>query len=172
LAACGGRDPFDIGWTQSPDTVLLFSLAHPDLNLPSAFDFHLGVSRIIEAPSSTGKWDVILDTQDAQFVFLLPEVLGIPSEARMIELPGLTFDEVAEAPTDSTTYTIDDAVPVRLGSIYVIRTHVGSDQFGLNCFFYAKLEALEVDIQAGTLLFVYDANPLCGDKNLIAPGQN
>ena len=172
LTACGGTDPFDIGWTQSPDTVILFSLARPELNLPSAFDFHLGVSHVLEAPASTGQWDLVLDTQDGAMVFLLPQVLGIPSEARIIELPGLTFDEVAEAPSDSTAYTIDDVVSVELGSVYVVRTHTGSDQFGFNCVFYAKMEALAVDLERGTLLFVYDANPLCGGTDLIAPGQN
>jgi hypothetical protein len=172
LTACGGTDPFDIGWTQSPDTVILFSLARPEPNLPSAFDFHLGLAHVLEAPASTGQWDLVLHTQDGRLVFLLPEALGIPSDARIIELPGLTFDEVAEAPSDSTAYTIDDVVTVNLGSVYVVRTHTGSDQFGFNCVFYAKMEALEVDPERGTLLFVYDANPLCGGTDLIAPDQN
>lgn len=172
LSACSGRDPFDIGWTQSPDTVLLFSLSRPELNLPSAFDFHLGVTHVLEAPASTGQWDVVLDTQGDELVFLLPEVLGITSEARIIELPGLTFDEVSEAPSDSTTYTIDEAVSLATGSVYVVRTHKGSDQFGFNCLFYAKMQPLEIDIERGTLVFVYDANPLCNDTDLIAPDKN
>lgn len=172
LSACGGRDPFDIGWTQSPDTALIFSLARPDLNLPSAFDFHLGIAQVLESASSTGQWDVVLDTQGDQFVFLLPEVLGIPSEARILELPGLSFDEVVEASSDTTSYTRDEPVPVRSGSVYVIRTHTGSDQFGFNCLFYAKLEAVEIDLQGGSLLFVYDANPLCNDRDLVPPDQN
>ncbi len=169
LSACGGRDPFDIGWTATPDTALIFSLARPDLNLPSAFDFHLGVAQVVESPASTGLWDVILDTQNDEFVFLLPEVLGIPSEARILELPGLNFDEVREAPEDTTIYTIDEPVPITLGSIYVIRTHQGSDQFGFNCLFYAKMEALEIDLSGGSLLFLYDANPLCNDRDLVPP---
>ncbi len=172
LAACGGRDPFDIGWTQSPDTALIFSLARPDLNLPSAFDFHLGVAQVLESPRSTGLWDVVLDTQGNELVLLLPEVLGIPSEARMLELPGLNFDEVREAPSDTTTYTKDAAIAVKSGSVYVIRTHAGSDQFGFNCLFYAKMEALEIDVAGGSLLFVYDANPLCNDRDLIPPDKN
>ena len=171
LAACGGRNPFDIGWTQTPDTALLYSLARPELNLPSAFDFHGRVARIVESPRSTGLWDVILDTQDDQLVFLLPEVLGIPSEARIIQLPGLSFDDVREAPADTTAYTKDEAVPLALGSVYVIRTNLGSDRFGFSCVFYAKMEALEIDVPLGTLRFVYDANPNCGDRDLIPPDE-
>jgi len=169
LAACGGRDPFDIGWIQTPDTALLYSLARPELNLPSAFDFHGGVARIVESPRSTGLWDVILDTQEDQLVFLLPEVLGISSEARIIQLPGLSFDDVREAPADTTAYTIDEPVPLAFGSVYVIRTRVGSDRFGFNCVFYAKMEVLDIDVQGGTLRFVHDTNPLCGDRDLIPP---
>jgi len=172
LTACKRRDPFDIEWIESPDTSLLFSLARPDLNLPSAFDFHLGVARVVESPSSTGQWDVILDTQDDQLIFLLPEVLGIPSQARIIELPGLAFEEVRKAPSDTTAYTIDEAVPIRLGSVYVIRTNQGTDQFGFSCLFYAKMEALEIDLTGGTLLFVHDANPLCNDQDLVPPDEN
>ncbi len=151
---------------------MIFSLARPDLNLPSAFDFHLGVAQVLESPTSTGLWDLALDTRGGEFVFLLPEVLGIPSEARILELPGLSFAEVREAPADTTTYTADEAVTVRSGSVYVIRTHVGSDQFGFDCLFYAKMEALELDVAGGSLLFVYDANPLCNDRDLISPGEN
>ena len=171
LAACEGRNPFDIGWTQTPDTVLLYSFAR-ELGLPSAFDFHGRVSRIVEAPLSAGLWDVMLDTQDDQLVFLLPEVLGIPSEARIIELPGLIFDDVREAPADTTAYTSDEAVPLALGSVYVIRTKLGPDRFGLNCVFYAKMEALKIDVLVGTLRFVYDANPLCSDRDLIPPDKD
>ncbi len=172
LAACEGRNPFDIGWIQTPDTVLLYSFARPELNLPSAFDFHGRVTRIVEAPGSTGLWDVILDTQDDQLVFLLPEVLGIPSAARIIELPGLRFDDVREAPADTTAYTSDEAVPLALGSVYVIRTNLGPDRFGFDCVFYAKMEALEIDVPLGTLRFVYDANPLCSDRDLIPPDED
>ena len=171
LAACEGRDFFDVGWTETPDTALLYSLARPELNLPSAFDFHLGVARVLEAPGTTGQWDVVLDTRDGRLVMLLPGVLGISSEARIIELPGLNFAEVTEAPADTTAYTIDQAIPLRFGSVFVIRTHLGSDQFGFNCVFYAKMEALDIDVQGGTLRFVHDANPLCGDRDLVAPND-
>ncbi len=172
LASCEAQDPFDIGWIQSPDTALLYSIARPELNRPSAFDFHLGVARIVESPNSTGLWDVVLDTRDDQLVFLLPADLGIESEARVLELPGQSFDDVAEAPADTTAYSREGPVALALGSVYVVRTHVGRDQFGFNCMFFGKMEALEINVATGTLLFVHDTNPLCGDRDLIAPGRN
>ncbi len=172
LASCEARDPFDIGWAQSPDTALLYSLARPELNRPSAFDFHLGVARIVESPGSTGLWDVLLDTRGDQLVLLLPGALEIESKARIVELPGRRFDDVAEAPADTTAYLSDGPLPLALGSVYVVRTRVGPDQFGFNCMFFGKMEALEINVAAGTLLFVHDTNPLCGDRDLIAPGRN
>ena len=169
FAACEARNPFDIGWTQSPDTTLLYSLARPELNLPSAFDFHNGIAYVVESPRATGAWDVVLDSEDGRLVFLLPRGLGIPSEAKILELPGLSFDEVREAPADTTAYTSDEPVGLDLGSVFVIQTHVGRDRFGFNCVFYAKMEALEIDVPRGTLRFVYDANPICRDRDLIPP---
>ena len=166
-AACG-RNPFELTWVDPKvDTALIYSMVRPELNLPSAFDFHGHRLVRIEAPGSTGGWDVVLDTQGGQLVLLPPGVLGIESEAGIVAFPGLRFDELTEAPRDTASYKRDEPIALDASSSYVIRTHRGPDRFGIQCVFYAKFEPLEIDPELGTLLFVYDVNPLCGERSLV-----
>ncbi len=167
VAACG-RNPFELTWVETrADTVLLYSLVRPELNLPSAFDFHGHKSLRIEAPGSTGGWDVVLDTQGGQLVLLPPGALGIESEAGIVPFPGLRFADLTEAPKDTASYKRDEPIALEAGTSYVVRTHRGPDRFGIQCVFYAKLEPLEIDPVLGTLWFVYDVNPLCGERSLV-----
>ena len=91
VASACGDDPFAIRWTESPDTVLLYSLARPELNLVSGFNFQSRFPVTVEGPTSTGNWDVAVDTRDNQIVLLPPGALGISSRAGIAELPGKTF---------------------------------------------------------------------------------
>ncbi len=167
VGACG-ENIFDVKWTQpNVDTVLLYSLARPELNLPSGFDFLDRIAMRIHQPGATGLWDLVLDTQDGQLVFLPPGALEIVSDAMVLSLPGMAFDDVIEAPKDTTLYSRDSAIPVELGSVYVLRTHQGQDRFGLPCSFYGKLEPLDVDPAVGTVRFKYDVSTLCDDLGLV-----
>jgi hypothetical protein len=166
--ACGS-DPFAINWVESPDTVLLYSLARPQLNLFSGFDFYNRVPVRIEDAEATGNWDAAVDTRNGQIVLLAPGAFGVDSKARVARIPGVTFSEVIEAPADTTLYTATAAVPVELGSVYVMRTRQAYGSFGRVCVYYAKLEPLEIDPVGGTLRFVYDASPSCNDRKLIPP---
>ena len=167
LNACDD-DPFKIKWESDPDTVLLYSLARPELNLLSAFDFVRRVPVRIESPSSAGEWDLAIDTQDGELVFLPPGAVGIQnSKARITELPGVRFLDLKEAPRDSTLYVSDRGLPIHLGSTYVFRTRQESGLYGQICVFYGKLEPLAVDAETGTVTFVYDASPDCNNRRLI-----
>jgi hypothetical protein len=167
--ACGD-DPFQVDWQLRPDTVLLYSLARPELNLVSAFNFNRRTTVRIEAPSATGTWDLALDTQGGELVFLTPGAVGVPgSRARIIELPGVTFDEIREAPADTASYVSDEPVQVTTGLLYVVQTNETAGGFGRRCVYYAKLEPLEADPVAGTLRFRFDASPVCNDRSLVPP---
>ena len=167
LSGCG-ENIFEQKWTLArADTVLIYSLARPELNLPSGFDF---VSRLpveIQSPGATGSWDVLLDTQDDQLVFLLPGALDITSKTLILPMPGMSFDDVLRAPKDTTLYMRDLPVPVQTGTVYVLRTHEGRSRFGLSCVFYGKLQPLVVEPTNGVLQFVYDVNTLCDDRALV-----
>ncbi len=165
--ACG-ENIFDIKWSFSNvRSALLYSLARPELNLPSAFNFLEGVAVELQEPGATGTWDLVLDTQDGQLVFLPPGALGITSEVMVLEVPGTDFDDVTEAPADSTLYSRDQPVPVETTSTYVLRTREGVTQFGGRCVFYGKFQPTAADPALGTVTLQYDVSPLCNDLGLI-----
>ncbi len=164
-------DIFRLRWSSDPDTALVYSLARPELNLPSGFDFVNRTAVEIQAPGATGSWDFALDTQGGQLVMVPPTVYGITSEARITVIPGMRFEDVQKAPSDTSRYTGTEAVPVSLGNTYVFQTHLARDRFGQLCRFFAKLEPLALDVQLGTMRFVFDRNPLCEDLDLIPPEE-
>ena len=166
--ACGD-DPFAIRWSLNPDSVLLYSLARPEFNLVSGFNFRARQSVTVEDATSTGTWDVAVDTQDGRIVLLPPGALGIESQAGIAELPGVTFDEVEEAPQDTAAYTSLAPVPVQMGTIYVIRTNRSIGGFGTRCVYYYKLQPLVIDVEGGTFKFMFDGSPVCNDFKLLPP---
>lgn len=168
LPACGDN-PFEVTWTANPDTALLYSLARPELNLPSAFDFVPSRRRTVEveAPGATGNWDLALDTRDGTLVFVPPGELGIASDAGIATIPGLNLDELEEAPSDSAAYAMEEPVPVELGTAYVVRTRRSQGGFRRTCSYFAEFELVEVNPEVGTVRFVYDTNPKCNDRSLV-----
>lgn len=172
LGACGD-DPFDFDWTNTPgvrDTVLLYSLARPEIGLESGFSF---VPRpalaVVEDPGATGNWDIALDTQGGQLVLLPPGALGVTSRARILPLGAVAFDDVVEAPEDTTLYVADDPIGLAVGSVYIVRTNRASCSFGSSGSFYAKMEPLALDAVGGTMTFRYVASPICNSRALTPP---
>jgi hypothetical protein len=133
-------DPFKIRWSANPDTVLLYSLARPELNLNSGFDFVGRRAVRIEAPSAVGS---------------------------LAPMGGMSFDEIRRAPRDTALYIGDRVVRVVPGELYVIRTRQQIGSWGTRCVYYGKLLPLEADPDNGTLTFVYDVSPVCNDRKLI-----
>ena len=168
LAACGD-DPFDFPWLSNPETVLLYSLARPELNLEAAYNFHNRVKVKVESARASGTWDIAVDTRDGQLVFLPPGALGISSKASLTALPGLSFDDVLDAPEDTAVYSKFAAVPVELETVYVVKTLQSPGTFGTACSYYAKLVPLVIDVEGGTLKFMFDVSPICNSLRLIPP---
>lgn len=167
VAASCGDDPFKIRWSISPDTVLLYSLARPELGLPSGFNFYNRVPIVVEEANATGNWDIAVGTRDGAIVILPPGALGVIGRGRVASLTGVTFDEVIEAPADTMAYVAAQPVPVTMGTVYVIRTNQSPGAFGSSCVYYAKLAPVEIDAANGTLRFVFDSSPVCNDRKLI-----
>lgn len=163
-------DPYAIPWEEAPDTVTLHSLARPELNLYSAFNFTNRRRIRVESPTATGVWDVAVDTRSGSIVLLPPGALGVhTARARIATIAGTSFEEVTEAPLDTASYVSAAPVPVAYGNIYVVRTNQQAGVFGSQCVYYAKLEPLDIDAAGGTLTFVFDSNPVCNDPRLIPP---
>ena len=167
-SACGEDDAF-LRWTADPDTVVLYSLSRPELDLLSAFSFRERSAVRIEIAGSGFPWDVALDTREGQLVLVAPGALGIESRARVARLPGMTFDDIIEAPQDSLLYSDTEPVALDLNSAYVVRTDLRGSPFGGSCVFYAKLQPLTIDVVEGSLEFVFDGSPLCNDRRVVPP---
>jgi len=168
-AAGCGDDPYAVDWTVSPDTVKLYALSRPQMNLPSGFDFYNRVAVVIEDAAATGMWDMAVDGRGGAIVLLPPGALGVSSKAQVAPLKGRTFDDVTEAPADTALYTARAAVPVELGTIYVWRSRQNYGYYGSSCVYYSKMEPLVIDAAGGTLTFVYDSSPACNNRSLIPP---
>ena len=167
LTGCG-RNIFEQKWTLADvDTVQIYSLARPELNLPSGFDFVARLPFVLKSTGATSSWDVLLDTRDGQLVFLLPGTLGLTTATLVLPMPETAFDDVIKAPKDTTLYTRDMPLPVETGTLYVVRTHKGQDRLGLSCVFYGKFQPLVIEPARGSVQFVYDVNVLCDDRALI-----
>ena len=156
-------------WIAAPDTVVLYSLARPELSLLSAFNLHQRATVHVETVGATTQWDIALDTRLGQLVLIPPGALGIVSRARVAVLPGMSFDEAVEAPLDTLLYTAVQPVQVQLNSVYVVRTDTRPTDFGGSCVYYAKLEPLAIDVTASSVEFVFDGSPVCNDRRLVPP---
>jgi len=168
LAACGD-DPFAFDWNPNPDTVVLYSLARPELNLVSAFAFFQRTAVRVEAASATGSWDAAVDTRDGAIVLLPPGALGVSGAARLTTLEGMSLADVTRAPEDTLVYTADQPVRVEMGNVYVVKTNRSTGGFGSSCVYYAKLAPVEIDPVGGTLRFEFVTNPVCNSQDLVPP---
>lgn len=168
-AASCGDDPYAIDWTVDPDTVVLYALSRPEMNVPSGFDFYNRYSVVVEDANATGQWDMAVDSRGGQIVLLPPGALGVASKAQVAPLKGQTFDDVTKAPADTALYISRAPVPVELGTVYVWRSRQNFGYYGTSCVYYSKMEPLAMDPAGGTLTFVYDSSPACNDRSLIPP---
>ena len=168
LGACSDN-PFEIQWSAAPDTVLLYSLARPELNLPSAININRRILVRVEAPDASGSWDLAVDSDGDSFFFLPPGALGVVSRAGITKIGPVDFLEVTVAPRDTIVYSVRTPLLAELGNVYVVRTGESRGAFGLRCVYFAKLEPIDIDVEGGTIDFVYDSNPVCNDLSLIPP---
>lgn len=165
LTGCKGTNPFLIPWTAYTDTVSLYSVADSTPNLYDGFDFVTGTRTIIERNVALGTWDVAVGTDSTGLVWMPPGAFGITSASGIAILSGTSYSEAAKAPSDTTKY-IHTAVPITLGTTYVVRTRKVTDSYGSTCSHYAKVEPVMADKVAGVIQFIFDVNPNCGDLRL------
>lgn len=125
----------------------------------------------IEAANATGTWDAALDTRGADLVLLPPGALGVNSSARIAALQDMSLEDVTRAPADTLVYIADEPVPVRFGTVYVVKTNRATGSFGSSCVYYAKLEPVVIDVPGGTLTFRYVTNPICNSQDLVPPNR-
>lgn len=171
LGACGD-DPFEVRWASDIDTVTLYSLARPELGLASAFDFPNRRRIVVEAIGATGSWDLAVDDDGTGAWFVPPGALGVDSRAGLAPISGVSFDDVTEAPADTSLYVRDEPVPIEIGRTYALRTRELRGFFSQICVYYAKLQPTAVDLDARTIEYFFEASPACNDRGLVPTEPN
>lgn len=166
-----GLDLIDESWTAAVDTVTLYTVDVPAYQgLPAAFDIRVRRTQRVEDPSATGSWDFALAGGGAEPLALVPlgAFFDVSSSAGIATISGESFDQLDRAPGDTAAYVRTAPVILSDGAIYVVR----SRQFscgGAAASNFAKMEALDVDQDAGTFRFRVTANPRCNDRALVPP---
>jgi hypothetical protein len=169
LTACDGDDT--LNWEAQPDTVLLYSASRAEyIGRNSAFDFVFRSAKAIEDQGSTNNWDFTLAEQNGQLVLAPASAFsGLSSRAGLADIGPGVLEEIRRAPSDTAAFKSTPTV-VRMGTIYVVRTRRATCPGGFGTgVIYAKMEALNIDLAAGTLRFRAITNPFCNDRALIPP---
>ncbi|TVR64397.1 MAG: hypothetical protein EA422_06640 [Gemmatimonadales bacterium] len=164
--ACGD-DPFQIQWSENPAETTLYAMDRQELNRPSAFDMLQRRRVVLESPQTQGRWDFAVDRQGGSLVLLPPRALGVTSQAAIAPMPGVSFEELREAPSDTTLYITRDPVPLQVGNTYAVRTHEQRGRFGQICTYYGKLEVVGLRSEDGVLIFRHDTSPECNSRRLV-----
>jgi hypothetical protein len=173
-AAC--EDPFGPqSWDATPDTAALWSASRLELlEQPAAFDFALAVAPVwIEFSGASNSWDVVLiDHQGRLSLAPASYFAGQGTRAGIAVLPNATLESVTSAPRDSASF-LRTPVPLELNTVYVVRTRQAVCEGGFSSGTrYAKLRALAIDQQAGTISFELVRNPYCSSRSFIPPEDN
>ncbi len=167
LVACDD-DPFRQRWSANADTVRIFALSIPQMNVVSAIDFARRVPVRLEAPATQGNWDLAVDFRNGGFVWLPAGALGLVSEAAVAPMePGKTFLTADVAPGDTAVYARRVPLPLNPGGLYVIKTREQPGSFGSICSYYGKVEILDLDTTTGGVTFQFDVSPVCNSRELI-----
>lgn len=170
--SCGDDLGGPRNWQATVDTMTLYSLARPELQgLPAGFDFVAAGGRhvVVEALGASGSWDFALSERDGSFVLLPPgAVPGMPSSTAAIAvIRDEGFEQLARAPGDTAAYVDDAPVVLEPSIVYVVRSHQNPN-FGA-CVYFAKMQLLGADDDAGRARLQYTRNPLCNNRALIPP---
>lgn len=158
-----GCETFEPMMSPQGDTVVLYSLARPEfISLPAGFDFFTPQRVVIEEPKDRfANFDAAFSELDGEFV-LLPAGLFETFEINpgiAVDSSGVSFEDLTQAPSGG--YVTEEAVPLREGRIYVVRTRAEQG----SCSRYAKAEVVELAPE-GVLELRFLRNNLCNDRTL------
>jgi hypothetical protein len=166
LTACGD-DPTNT-WDVIVDTVTLYSASRPAfIGRPSALDLSASFNAPVpvETPGATGRWDVVLIDGNGTLSLLPASAFSLDSRAGIATIGNRVLEEVTSAPSDTTLFA-RSAVPMQLGTVYVVRTR-RVDCGGISGVHYAKFEPIQIDVPNGVLRFRSIVNPFCNNRSLV-----
>jgi len=171
-ALAGCDDPFGPSrWNDLPIDVRLWSIDRADLvGLPSAYDFIVMQRVTPEDPNSLMSWDVVLSDVPGGLAFTPAGAFAdVGGDVGIAEMPGVSFDELLEAPRDPNAYITDRPVPLVPGGVYVVRSRRAACGLAGIAPRYAKVSVTTVNVEEGTVVFKAVRNPNCNDRSFVSP---
>lgn len=163
LAALACGDPNELPDPQNEnvvDTVTISALTGTGIRLPSAYSVSdRSAIRTDLSAAFDFAFDLVPPTNTP--AFLPRSALGFPADGTL--QPGLqareeTFALIREA--ISNGYVTNDTIPVAAGERYMVRSRVVCSSLGVPL--YAKLEVLEIDVEARSVTFQVLVDSNCG----------
>ncbi len=161
-----------IAWSDAPDTVTLYSASRADLlGHPSAFDFTIPSTIVLESATAGSSYDMVLVDQAGAFS-LLPStiLLGTYNRAGLAPVIADSLHAIRQAPTDTTQFVTRSPVPIHLGDFFVVRSRQTTCTLTTGSF-YGKFQVVAVKPDSGTVRLAIARNPYCGDTSLVPPGS-
>lgn len=158
-----------VPWDATPDTVALYTISRTDyIGLPSGYDMANLRIVVVEDPATTGNWDFVLSGTTQLELIPAPAFEGQAAlRAAIAPISGTSFEALKEAPSDTALFT-RQAVPIREGGVYVIRTRRVACGFG-QAVHYGKIQVVSIDPARGTARFAVVLNPYCNDRSFVPP---
>jgi hypothetical protein len=116
-------------------------------------------------------WDMGVRLREGQLVLVPAAALGFASTAGIAgPIAGQTFEGLQEVPA-GLRFLTEEAIAIETGAVYVVRSRDFTQQFLGRCVQFAKLQASELDVQAGTLQLRVVTNERCFDTRLVPAGS-
>ncbi len=171
LAACEDATGLRLDPLMATDTIALAAPTVANTSTPTALDIValngvIGGGRHPERAADAGQWDFAVRVRGGELVLLPSGAMGLERRAEITRaLEGTSFEELTRAPA-RTAFLADSAIVMREGSLYAARSRPFGGAFG-SCFQYSKLQPLEVDAAAGTIVLQVSTNERCGDTRLV-----
>ena len=163
VAACSDNDNLPDPTDENlVDTVTVGSLTDTPITTASGFSVSLGAIRTDLSPDFDFAYDIQGEPATGTSVILPRAALGIVSSSSAepgIMLRTETFDQIEAAPSNG--YITEEAVPVAMGNVYVVRSRVVCN---IGVPIYAKVEVIGLEDNSLTLKVL--ANTNCGYREL------
>ena len=168
VAATACDDPFNeflLNVPDEPSEAVLFDFATGRLQDPSAFD---AIGSVTVRVDQTTQWDFMFVVDEGTPRLVPFSVIADSTSEAGLQRSARTFEEILIAPEEGYENLV--AFDVAEGDVFIAKSRRDRTQI-LICNQYVKLEVIELDLEANTVLFRYLRNPNCGDR-VLEPGTH
>jgi len=175
IVGCDDSTGLDLNPVLVSDTVTVAAPLPQNAGLPTALDvtsdgaFGVQGGRFPETIADALAWDFAVRIRSGQVVLVPARGVGVTQSRAALtpSIAGAVFEDLREAPGQST-FTMDSAVVMRQGDVYVARSRENSSVFGTACVQFAKIQPVQVNVAEGRVHLRIVTNERCGDPRLIA----